>query len=60
VVPVFDLDGDITSKIDFQSSVDAPVEAGQRLGTLTVTQGERLLAQVPLVADVGVERPDLW
>lgn len=60
VVPVFDLDGDITSKIDFQSSVDAPVEAGQRLGTLTVTQGERLLAQVPLVADVGVERPGLW
>jgi len=59
-VPVFDLDGDITSTIDFQSGVEAPVQAGQRLGTLTVTQGERLLAQVPLVADVAVERPDLW
>ncbi len=58
--PVFDLDGDITSKIDFVGSVEAPVQAGQRLGTLTVTQGERLLAQVPLVASASVESPDLW
>ena len=60
VVPVFDLEGEISSSIDFVSDVDAPVVAGQRLGTLTVVQGERLLVQVPLVAQQAVERPETW
>jgi D-alanyl-D-alanine carboxypeptidase len=56
-VPVFDLDGEVTARADVLSSVEAPVVAGQRLGTLTVRQGDRLLAQVPLVAGSGVVAP---
>lgn len=58
--PVFDLDGEITSTVNLLKSVDAPVRAGQRLGTLTVKQGDRLLAQVPVVAASGVERPGFF
>ena len=36
--------------------VTAPVSKGQRLGTLTVKVGEQVIKQVPMVADVGVER----
>lgn len=60
VVPVFDLDGEIVTRVDMVSEVDAPVAAGQRLGTLTVVQGERLLAQVPIVAAADVAAPDAW
>ena len=58
-VPVFDYDGTVTSRVDVDPQVGAPVEAGQRLGTLVVTQGERLLAQVPVVAAEGVPEPDV-
>mgnify|MGYP001029072202 CR=1 FL=1 len=60
IVPVFDLDGELVTRVDMVSEVDAPVEAGQRLGTLTVVQGERLLAQVPIVAASDVAAPDVW
>lgn len=59
-VPVFDLDGDVSARLDLVSEVDAPVVAGDRLGTLTVVQGTRLLAQVPVVAAADVPRPGLW
>lgn len=59
-VPVFDLEGDISSSVDVVDDVDAPVAAGQRLGTLTIVQGDRLLVQVPLVAGEAVETPDAW
>lgn len=60
VVPVFDLEGEITSRVDLLGEVDAPVAAGDRLGTLTVSQGTRLLAQVPVVAAEDVPEPDAW
>jgi D-alanyl-D-alanine carboxypeptidase (penicillin-binding protein 5/6) len=59
-VPVFDLDGEISASADVVQEVEAPVLAGQRLGTLTVRQGERLLAQVPIVAVRDVAAPDTW
>lgn len=59
-VPVFDLDGELITRVDVLNEVDAPVTAGQRLGTLTVIQGERLLAQVPIVAGEDVPAPDAW
>ena len=37
-------------------SVQAPVSKGQRLGTMTVRSGDRVLAQVPMVAETAVER----
>jgi len=59
-VPVFDLDGEVASSVSLAADVEAPVEAGQRLGTLTVKQGDRLLAQLPLVAAEGIERPGFF
>lgn len=59
-VPVFDLDGTVTTSVDLVSEVNAPIEAGQRLGTLSVVQGGRLLAQVPLVAAQPVAEPEGW
>lgn len=57
--PVFDLDGDIIRRVDLYAGVEAPVSVGQKVGTLSLLQGERLLAQVPLVAGAAVDRPGL-
>ncbi|MBP3672421.1 MAG: D-alanyl-D-alanine carboxypeptidase [Oscillospiraceae bacterium] len=46
----------ITTEIQLESSVTAPVSKGQRLGTLIIKSGEQTLTQVPLVAEEGVER----
>lgn len=59
-VPVFDLDGSVTTSVDLIGEVDAPVAEGQRLGTLSVVQGGRLLAQVPIVAAKKVAEPKGW
>jgi D-alanyl-D-alanine carboxypeptidase (penicillin-binding protein 5/6) len=59
-VPVFAGDGDIVRSVDLYPAVDAPVAPGDRIGTLSVTQGERLLASVPLVSSVDVEKPDVF
>lgn len=57
---VFDLDGDIQRKIDLYAGVKAPVQRGDKVGTLSLSQGERLLAQVPLVAGGSVEPPGFF
>jgi D-alanyl-D-alanine carboxypeptidase (penicillin-binding protein 5/6) len=59
-MPVFDLAGPITKTPEIASDVSAPVKAGQRLGTLTIAQGDTLLAQVPLVATRDVPAPGWW
>ena len=46
----------VTSEIALEESVTAPVSRGQRLGTLTVKAGEQILAEIPLVAETGVEK----
>ena len=46
----------ITTELELLPSVAAPVSRGQKLGTMTVRSGEQILAKVPLVAAVGVER----
>jgi D-alanyl-D-alanine carboxypeptidase (penicillin-binding protein 5/6) len=56
---LFDLDGPVTRHIDVRSAVPAPVKAGQRLGTVSVTQNGRLVAQVPVVAATSVPAPDM-
>ena len=48
--------GGVTTQVSLEPEVTAPVSKGQRLGTLTVRSGEQVLAQVPLVAENGVER----
>ena len=46
----------VTTHIELTESVTAPVSKGQRLGTMTVSSGEQVLAQIPLVAETAVER----
>ena len=46
----------VTTQITLEETVTAPVSQGQRLGTMTVKAGEQILAQIPLVAQTGVER----
>ena len=51
--------GSITTEIELEEAVTAPVSRGQRLGTLTVKAGEQVLSIVPLVAETEVVRLDL-
>ena len=39
-----------------EESVTAPVSKGQKVGTLTVTVGDQIIRQVPMIAASGVER----
>ena len=46
----------VTTEVELEPTVTAPVSKGQRLGTMTVRAGEQILAQIPLVAESGVEK----
>ena len=46
----------VEKSMELEPSVAAPVQEGQQLGTLTVTSGGEVLAEVPLVAGETVER----
>ena len=46
----------VTTRLELEPSVSAPVSLGQRLGTLTVSAGEQVLAQIPMVAESAVLR----
>lgn len=59
-MPVFDLAGPVKRKVELNAYVPAPVKRGDRLGTMTIYQGDRMLAQVPVVAVADVPSPTLW
>lgn len=46
----------VTREITLAEQVGAPVVQGQTLGTLTVKSGDAVLAEIPLVAETGVDR----
>ena len=48
--------GSVTTEVNLEQEVSAPVSQGQRLGTMTVRAGEQILAHVPLVAEETVAR----
>ena len=50
----------ITTQVQLEETLTAPVSLGQRLGTLTVRSGEQILKQIPLVAAESVERLSFW
>ena len=55
--------GDVEQSISLPESVSAPVEAGQELGTLTLTLDGEPIAELPLVAKESVSRlrwADIW
>lgn len=59
-LPIFDLGEAITLVTDLPDAVEAPLDAGEELGTLSVMQGSRVLTTVPLVAASDVNKPDAW
>ncbi len=59
-MPVFDLAGPIERRLDLPHAIEAPLERGVRVGTLSLIQGERLIAQVPLVAERDVAEPTFF
>jgi len=59
-MPVFDLAGPVKRRIELKADVPAPVKRGDRLGTMTIYQGDRMLAQVPVVAVAAVPSPTVW
>ena len=46
----------ITTEVEMEPSVTAPVSAGQALGTLTIKSGDQILKKIPLVAESHVNR----
>ena len=52
--------GELSFTIELPESVEAPVSAGQKLGTMTVRGGENVLAVVNIVAPADVERLSFW
>ena len=46
----------IQMEVSLEEQVSAPVSEGQRLGTMTLRIGDRVLAELPLVAERKVER----
>ncbi len=48
--------GSISTQIELEKEVSAPVSKGQRLGTFTIKCGEQVLAQIPLVAEKAVPK----
>ena len=51
---------EVGMQIQLEESVHAPVVKGQRLGTMTVTVGDQILAQIPMVAETAVPRLSYW
>ena len=50
----------VTTQIELEPELKAPVSKGQRLGTLTVRSGEQILKEIPLVAAQSVEKLSWW
>lgn len=50
----------ITKTVSVCEEIAAPIAAGQQLGTLTLSAGERVLAEIPIIAPEAVERLTLW
>ena len=46
----------VVTQVQLEPEVTAPVSKGQRLGTMTVKAGEQILVEIPMVAEIGVEK----
>ena len=46
----------VSTEIELEELVAAPVSKGQKVGTMTVRVGEQILTRVPMVAESAVER----
>ena len=48
--------GSISTEIQLEEEVPAPVNQGQRLGTMLIKSGDQILKEIPLVAAQGIDR----
>lgn len=55
-----ELQSGIVKKITVDLEVEAPVQAGQQLGEMTVSSGDKTLARIPIVAPETVEKLTWW
>ena len=46
----------VTTRLELEESITAPVSRGQRLGTMTILCGEQVLRQIPMVAEKPVAK----
>lgn len=46
--------------VDLAETLEAPVEAGQKLGTLILKSGDTILKEIPIIAETAVERLSWW
>lgn len=52
--------GKLTTRVELESGLQAPLPRGHRLGTLVVSLGDRELLRVPVVAPVEIRRTAFW
>lgn len=50
----------ISKTIDLPRELAAPIAQGQQIGTMTIAAGEQVLAQIPIVSPVRIEKLNLW
>ena len=50
----------ITKTVTLEPEVSAPVQAGQELGKMTITSGDQVLAEIPIIAPEAVEKLTWW
>lgn len=50
----------VNVKTRLETEIPAPVSKGQRLGTMTITCGDQILKEIPLVAAEAVPRLTFW
>ena len=50
----------VSTQVEVAEEVKAPVEAGQRLGTMTLKADGEVLVEIPLVAEEAVDRRTWW
>ena len=54
------LQSTVSTSVEVAQEVRAPVEAGQRLGTMTIQAGGQPLASIPLIAPEPIARRTWW
>ena len=52
--------GGLEVRVELEERLEAPVEAGQELGRMTVSSGGEVLSVIPLVAREAVARLTYW
>lgn len=50
----------VSKTVSLPEQVEAPVAAGDPLGVMTITAGEKVLAEIPIIAPNAVEKLSLW